>query len=149
IDRVFVTGERSFQFARLLGFSESRVRRGVYGVDYDSFAPLLERRLARSDGWPRKFIYTRRYVADKAIDTLLAGYTRYRSMVQDPWALTCCGRGPWASHIRDTPGATNMGFVQPEALPDLLVEHGAFVLASRFDPWPLVIVEACAAGLPV
>ena len=29
------------------------------------------------------------------------------------------------------------------------MEAGAFLLASRFDPWPLVIVEACAAGLPV
>ncbi len=149
IDRVFVTGERSFRFARLLGFPESRIRRGVYGVDYESFAPLLERRLALSGRWPRKFIYTGRYVPDKAIDVMMDGYTRYRRIVEDPWPLTCCGRGPYASVIRDTPGATNMGFVQPHELPDILVEHGAFVLASRFDPWPLVIVEACAAGLPV
>jgi glycosyltransferase involved in cell wall biosynthesis len=46
-------------------------------------------------------------------------------------------------------GVENRGFVQPAQMIDVLREHGAFVLASNYDPWPLVIVEAAAAGLPV
>ena len=34
-------------------------------------------------------------------------------------------------------------------MPDVLATHGVFVVASRFDPWPLAIVEACASGMPV
>lgn len=149
IDRVFVTGERCWQLARLLGFPENRIHRGVYGVDYDVLAPLLERRLARPAGWPRRFVYTGRYVEVKAIDVMLAGYARYRRLVSEPWPLTCCGMGPMAPLIRAAEGVEDRGFVQPQDLPDVLVESGAFLLASRFDPWPLVIVEACAAGLPV
>ena len=31
----------------------------------------------------------------------------------------------------------------------MLAEQGVFVMPSRFDPWPLVIVESAAAGLPI
>jgi len=149
LDHVFVTGERCWQLAKILGFKESDISRGVYGVDYNTLAPLLARRASQPGGWPRKFLYTGRYVDDKAIDVLLEGYTQYRKSVSDPWPLTCCGKGPHASMIAATPGVEDRGFVQPTDLPDVLIEHGVFVLASRFDPWPLVIVESCAAGLPI
>ena len=32
---------------------------------------------------------------------------------------------------------------------EVWAEAGVFVLPSRFDPWPLALVEAAAAGLPV
>ena len=32
---------------------------------------------------------------------------------------------------------------------DIFLHAGAFLLPSRFDPWPLALVEAAAAGLPV
>ena len=44
-------------------------------------------------------------------------------------------------------GVTDIGFVQPSRQPTVFSEHSAFILASHFDPWPLVIVEAAAAGL--
>ncbi|MBL0928290.1 MAG: glycosyltransferase family 4 protein [Phycisphaerales bacterium] len=150
IDRVFVTGERSFQLARTLGFEEARIRRGVYGIDYPALAPLHARRAARPDGWPRRFLYLGRYVPDKAIDVLAAAYEQYRALAPDqPWPLTCCGQGPLADLLRRVPGVDDRGFLQPPQLPDVYVEHGAFVLASRFDPWPLVVVESAAAGLPI
>jgi glycosyltransferase involved in cell wall biosynthesis len=146
---VFVTGERCWQLAKVLGFPEGIVRRGVYGVDFLALSPLHERRSRQPGGWPRKFISTGRYVEEKAIDILVSGYKLYRDAVTDPWPLTCCGKGPLAHLLKSTPGIEDRGFVQPAQLADVLVEHGAFVLASRFDPWPLVIVEACAAGLPI
>lgn len=149
IDRVFVTGERCWQLARILGFKERDIRRGVYGIDLQLLSPLHERRLKQPGGWPKKFLYTGRYADEKAIDVLMDGYTRYRRLVKDPWPLTCCGTGKFGDLIRSTEGVTDRGFVQPTDLPDILAEHGAFVLASRFDPWPLVIVESCAAGLPI
>jgi glycosyltransferase involved in cell wall biosynthesis len=149
IDRVFVTGERSWQLARVLGFKERIIRRGVYGIDYDLLSPTHAQRLRQPGGWPRKFLYTGRYAPEKAIDVLVKGYARYRSLVGEPWPLTCCGKGPEAHLLQNAEGVTDRGFVQPADLANVMAEHGAFVLASRFDPWPLVIVESCAAGLPI
>src|SRR5437867_33439 len=46
IDRVFVPGERSFQYARHLGFSVAQIRRGLYGCDFDRLSPIYDARLA-------------------------------------------------------------------------------------------------------
>ncbi len=149
IDRVIVAGERAWQLARHLGIPEMKIRRGLYGVDFATFASLIEQRRAQPGGWPRRFLYTGRYQREKGIDILLSGYRAYRSAVSAPWGLTCCGSGPLEAIINAEAGVTNLGFVQPTEQPRILASHGVFVLASRFDPWPLVIVEACAAGLPV
>jgi glycosyltransferase involved in cell wall biosynthesis len=148
-DLVFVTGERCFQFARFLGCEEARIRRGTYGVDVDVLGAALEGRLSRPDGWPRSFLYMGRYDPEKGLDVLVDAYVRYRAGVRDPWPLVCCGRGPIGDRLRGAAGVQDRGFVQPQDQPGLLSEQGVFVLASRFDPWPLVIVESCAAGLPV
>ncbi len=148
-DLLFVTGERCYQFARFLGVAESRIRRGTYGVDVESLAGSLEKRLARGGGWPRSFLYMGRYDPVKGLDVLVEGYKRYRSAVSDPWPLVCCGKGPLGELLRGVEGIADRGFVQPADQPALLAEQGVFVMASRFDPWPLVVVEACAAGLPV
>ena len=148
-DLIFVPGERSFQYAKFLGFPESRIRRGTFGVDCDHFAPILARREQRPGGWPRSFVFMGRYEHKKALDVLIPAYTRYRSLVADPWPLVCCGKGELGGLLRGVPGVEDRGFVQPAAQPDLLAEQGVFVLASRFDPWPLVIPESCAAGLPI
>jgi glycosyltransferase involved in cell wall biosynthesis len=157
-DRVVVAGERAWQYARFLGVAEEQLRRGVYGIDFKAFAPLRARRACLPGGWPRRFIYSGRYMDFKGIDVMLAAYERYRATcapgdggANGAWSLSCCGIGPKAGAIAAHAGSgvTDHGFVQPSAMPEMLVEHGAFVLPSLFDPWPLVIVEAAAAGLPI
>lgn len=149
MDRVIVAGERAWQYARFLGVPEPRIRRGLYGIDYAGIAPVYERRLRGPGGWPRRFLFVGRYVDVKGIDVLVDGYRRYRAAVSDPWPLDCCGTGPLADLVRTDAGITDLGFIQPDRQADVWSGHGAFVLASRFDPWPLVIAEAAAAGLPV
>ena len=148
-DRVFVTGERCWQFARFLGFSDAHIRRGTYGVDYDALAPLLDRRTATPGGWPRSFLFMGRYVPVKGLDVLLDAYRAYRSSVTEPWPLTTCGSGEQKAMIAGVTGVRDLGFVQPAEQQNVLAGAGVFVMPSRFDPWPLVIVESCAAGLPV
>jgi glycosyltransferase involved in cell wall biosynthesis len=41
------------------------------------------------------------------------------------------------------------GFVQPADLPGELAGAGCFVLASRFEPWGVVLHEAASAGVPL
>lgn len=151
LSAVIVPGERAWQLAKLLGFPEQKIRRGMYGVDYESLSKLYDRRVEQPGGWPKKFLFTGRYVEEKGIDVLLDAYRAYRSSAREgePWSLTCCGAGPYAKLLDGQPGVTNLGFVQPKDQHEVLAQHGVFVLPSRYDPWPLVIVEACAAGLPV
>ena len=147
MDKVVVTGERCWQYARRLGVPQPDIVRGLYGVDLDELAPIWERR--RADEWPRSFLFVGRFADEKAVDVLVKGYARYREQVEAPWPLVCCGKGPMAGRLDRQPGIDNRGFVQPDGMADVWAEAGAFVLPSRFDPWPLALVEAAAAGLPV
>lgn len=149
LDAVVVAGERSWQYARVLGIPEARIYRGVYGADTAPLAPLHARRLEQPGGWPKRFVFVGRYVPEKGIDVLMDAYGMYRVSVPDPWPLTCCGMGPLRDRVRATPGVEDAGFLQPARLPEMLLRHGVFVLSSRYEPWGVVIVEAAAAGLPV
>ena len=149
IDRVMVPGERAWQLARALGFDEAKIRRGMYGVDYAALEPLLARRANQPSGWPKRFLFTGRYHPEKGVDVLLDAYAQYRKHVENPWPLTCCGMGEMKNLLAGRAGVEDLGFVQPADMPGVMVSHGVFVLPSRYDPWPLALVEACAAGLPV
>lgn len=147
-EAALVPGERAAVYARHLGFPASRIERGLIGVDTVAGAAVARARGALS-AWPRRFLFVGRYAAEKRLDLLMAAYRRYRRGVDDPWGLTCCGMGPERRRLAGEAGVEDRGFVQPAALGDVLAAHGAFVLASDYDPWPFVIAEAVAAGLPV
>jgi glycosyltransferase involved in cell wall biosynthesis len=147
MERVVVTGERSWQYAKRLGFAPDRIDRGLYGIDYDSWQPLWA---ARSPvDWPRSFLFVGRYISIKAVDILIQAYQAYRKQVRDPWDLVCCGQGELKSQLAGQPGIIDRGFLQPDEMNSVWQSAGAFILPSRFDPWPLAIVEAAAAGLPI
>jgi glycosyltransferase involved in cell wall biosynthesis len=65
-----------------------------------------------------------------------------------PWSLVCCGQGPEAYLLENCPGIQDFGFLQPAQLQQQLANANAVVLPSRYDPWPLALVEAAAAGVP-
>ncbi|MBU7587118.1 MAG: glycosyltransferase family 4 protein [Nostoc sp. TH1S01] len=147
INSVVVAGERSWQYAMHLGINSGNIVRGVYGIDYDAWSPLFSQRLQYQ--WPRSFLFVGRYVSVKAVDVLVEAYQIYRSQVSNPWTLVCCGQGPLESLLQDKPGIENRGFLQPAEMRAVWQSAGAFILPSRFDPWPLALVEGAAAGLPI
>ncbi|MFM8414314.1 MAG: glycosyltransferase family 4 protein, partial [Planctomycetota bacterium] len=144
----FVTGARSAEYARYLGFRGRIVETGLIGLDVPAYQAA---RLARppADRHPRQFLYVGRYAREKRLDVLVAAYAEYRRRVSDPWGLTCAGMGPEKARLEGQPGITDLGFVQPKEMPSLFARHGCFVIASDYDPWPLVIAEALASGMPV
>ena len=144
---VVTAGERSAEYARRIGFAEHRIRGGYYGFDFSAFSRVAAARTPSA--WPRQFIFVGRYVAQKDLSTLVAAYARYRAMVPDPWGLTCSGEGPERARLQGHAGVSDLGFTAPADLPALLQQHGAFVMASSFEPWGVVIGEAAASGLPI
>lgn len=145
--KVVVTGERAFQYAVRLGIPEAKIVRGLYGVDHVGLGAVAEAR--KKQAWPRRFLFAGRYAEEKALDVLVEAYRRYRKQVTNPFELVTCGQGELAALLEGIPGVDDRGFRQPDQMKQELEEAGCFVLVSRFDPWPLALVEACAAGLPV
>jgi glycosyltransferase involved in cell wall biosynthesis len=145
---VVTAGERSDEYAIRLGVPARRLHHGYYGFDHQPLATVLEQRNARGS-WPRQFLFAGRFVPEKDLGTLIAAYKLYRGRVADAWGLTCCGTGPEGRLLEGVPGVTNAGFVQPPDLPAVLRGHGAFVIASRFEPWGVVLAEAASSGLPI
>jgi len=142
----FVPGGASARYMRWLGFGGRRpVFTGLNSTDL--------RRFARADaprgGSPRSFLYVGRYSEEKGLDVLMAAYDLYRSRVEDPWTLDCVGTGHCAETLKGHAGVRDLGFRSPDELADVYPAHGAFVLASRFEPWGLVLAEAAGAGLPI
>ncbi len=147
ISAAITAGNRSAEYARRLGLAPARIHKGFYGFNQVPLAPVAARR--RATPWPRRFLFVGRYIDAKGLDTLVAAYQQYRHGVSGPWTLTFCGSGPAAGVLRNTEGVTDRGFTQPSEMPGVFVDHGAFVLPSRYEPWGVVIAEAAASGLPV
>jgi glycosyltransferase involved in cell wall biosynthesis len=147
MDGVVTGGERSYQLAKFLKIPEAKLMCGMYGFDSAPLENIQSRRAANA--WPKKFTYIGRYVPDKAIDVLIEGYSQYRKETNQPWPLECFGRGEDADRLRGVDGITDRGFIQPENLPGALLDAGAYVIASRYEPWGVSIAEAAYSGLPI
>ena len=98
MDAVMVAGERAWQYASNLQVPEGSIYRGMYGIDYQAFAPLLQQRVDQPGGWPRQFLFCGRYIDIKGSDILLDAYRQYRNRA-DPWPLVCCGGGELQSLV--------------------------------------------------
>lgn len=147
IDFVFVPGERAWQYARKLGFDSDRIAKGLYGVDHANLSKLIEQR--EKAEWPKRFLFVGRLHEQKGLDLLLDAYEAYRQTVSEPWGLDIVGMGSLASQCAGKEGVTLHGFLQPAQTRQLMVKGGVLVLPSRYDPWPLALVEGASAGLPV
>jgi glycosyltransferase involved in cell wall biosynthesis len=144
IDAVLAAGERSAEYARRLGFRQEQIFKGLYS--WDEGLRERSRRVPKSERG--EFLFIGRYVPQKGLATLVEAYEEYRSRVQDPWDLICCGAGPLKSLLQGRPGIQDMGFVAPSELPNYLGRASAFVLPSHYEPWGVAIAEAMGCGLP-
>lgn len=148
-DAVFLPGERQAVFARKLGFCGGRIWRGLYSCDHPSFATVYRQHRHDRGGARKAFIYVGRLSKEKGIDALVDGYQLYRKETEKPWPLIILGEGPLHPILEGIPGIVSKGFVQPNHLPEALIEAECLVLPSRFEPWGVVIHEAAAAGLAI
>ena len=121
------------------------------GVDLSEFAGIDP----PSDGTIR-VLFAGRHVYQKGIDVLLEATARVRSQSADPFVLELAGDGPERTRLERKAKDLGLGevarFLGPLPRPDLIRAYRratAFVLPSRFEGFPLVILEAWAAGLPV
>jgi glycosyltransferase involved in cell wall biosynthesis len=131
-DAAWVPGERQAVFARKLGFHEEDIIRGLYSCDHAAFSTMYRERTEAGKPVPHNFLFVGRFVAEKGISVLVQAYAEYRSMVANPWTLTCCGSGPLQQLLDDRPGIQVEGFMQPSELPQRFGRAGCLVLPSTF-----------------
>lgn len=142
---LWVPGDRQLEFARKLGYNRDRCLTGLYCCDHAAFSFDSSRAPSREP----TFLFVGRFVHEKGIDILKSAYLKYRDAVTKPWGLTCAGTGPLVGAMNNLPGVTQLGFVQPGILPQIMRKARAFILPSRHEPWGVVVQEAAAASLPI
>lgn len=125
----FVPGEVCARYARWLGFRN--VHKGLFGIDTQRFRPCGD--VERAEGY---FLYVGRNSSEKRLGDIRAAHRLY------------CEQGG-KLELRMYGKGLEGGFVTPEEVPALMQGAAAFVLASDFDPWPLVLLEAMSAGCPI
>jgi len=147
-----------------LGFEPERIFLGYDAVDNDYFHKKAEEvRAQRSEarteyGLPENyFLASARFIEKKNLSVLLRAYAEYhKHAAKTAWHLVLLGDGPLRRDlcylIADL-GLSGVvvlpGFKQYHELPVYYGLAGAFVHASKSEPWGLVVNEAMASGLPV
>lgn len=150
-----------------LGMKRERIHLGYNAVDNDHFtegAVPHRQGTCASDcrgRLPRPYFLTSvRFVPQKNLEMLVRSYHRYLSTypgeAAGAWDLVMVGDGPEKSEIAALAGRLGLGgrvhlpgFLQYDQLSEYYGHASAFVLASRSEPWGLVVNEAMASGLPV
>jgi len=147
-----VPGRAARAYLRGLGVAGERIAVAPNAVDLRIFAERVgERRVDRAalrerlglDGCV--FLYVGRFDAEKGLDVLLG------AMRDVPGTLVLIGSGPLEPELRRS-GDERVRVVGPLARDELVPWYAAadaFVLASRSEPWGMVLNEAAAAGLPL
>lgn len=124
----FVPGAVCARYAKWLGFG--KIYRGLFAIDTGKFGAET------ADSARAYFLYLGRNSSEKRIGDIVEAHRQYRER-GGKLPLKLYGKG-----LKD-------GFVGPDAVPGIMRDAAAIVLASEFDPWPLVLLEAMSAGCPV
>lgn len=141
-----------------LGAAAERVRVIIDGVDRQQFCPRDREASRWRLGWSadaKHLLFVGNLARVKGIDVLLDACQRLRTDVGQ-WQLHIVGDGPLRSHLEQQAVTNGIGqqvrFHGPiahEELPDWFCAADLFVLASRSEGVPNVLLEAAACGLPL
>jgi len=102
----------------------------------------------------RLAVFVGRLISAKAPLEMLEAFERV-SRSREDWALAVVGDGDLEGAMRQRveerglEGVHFLGFRQDDALLEVYAAADLFVLASRQEPWGVVVNEAAAAGLPL
>lgn len=136
-DAAFVPGERQYQFARRLGFSQQQIAQGL-------LIPSRHVRPVELQPLRTGFLYVGAREEGKGFASLMEAYKQYRRLAgRDAWRLTIAGAGAGV----EGPGVTDAGFVaDTEVLRTLYTNNRCTVLIGACEAWGVVLTEAAQAS---
>jgi len=170
-----VGGKPQTEYLVRLGMAPERVFQGYDIVDNDYFGrsthEVRKWKAAFRDGFrlpEQYFLASARFVPSKNLPCLIRAYALYRAALHHltntpkrtlsdrPWSLVILGDGAERPALQTLIAELGLdgdvllpGFEHYRALPAYYGLAGAFVHASRTEPWGLVVNEAMASRLPV
>lgn len=152
----WVTGEAQGEYARKLGFAPGRIAKGFYSADVARFAPLADQFAPlKAARFPHRFLCVARYIPTKGHQYLCDAFAELcRAGEAGDWELWIAGTGELNEQVRNSPSGkhgriSHLGFVQVDAMPDVMAQCGVFVLPSTYEPWGVVVHEHACAGFPL
>ena len=146
----WVPGPFQFEYARRLGFDESRIFTDMYCADVAPFHAVFRNQKKENNGvYPRQFFFVGRFLELKGIRELCTAFVELKAEESSDWTMLMVGSGPLEKEIPDHEAITINNFVQPDQLAAFYRDAGVFVLPSHRDAWGVVIHESAAAGLPL
>jgi glycosyltransferase involved in cell wall biosynthesis len=161
-DGFLVGGRKHTEYFSTLGVTPAKLAIGYDCVDNDRIARLV--RDIRENGnrpFSAPYLLTVSRLIDRkntqAIVRALSTYARDLHVGARPFHLVVAGDGPQRRHLEElsaTLDVANLVHFTGELgdLKEVALYYAfasAFILASSFDEWGLVINEAMAAGLPI
>ena len=141
-DYAIIPGERQKQFALRLGFEPNDVFFGSIPCNSEIFRPE-----PGPLGRENYFFMACRLAPEKGLDVALQAHKLYSASVESPWPLVIAGRGKYPQKAQS--GVIFAGILAPHDIGRQMRRARAFVLASTYEPWGVVIHEATSSGLPV
>jgi len=140
-----------------LGISEDNIKIIMNGVNIKRFRPRINKVILKKElNLPlNKFLllYVGRMSEQKNPYLLLDFYNKILHIKKDV-SLVMVGKGPLLTDLkkyiieRNIPNIIFFGYVQDSVLNLIFSACDAFILASRYEGNPLVILEAISSGLP-
>jgi glycosyltransferase involved in cell wall biosynthesis len=152
------TGEPAVERYRVMGVPEERLENFPFVVDPDHLGSATTARSCRPSGGPVRFVLPARLIDRlKGQSVALEALRLARQALPGRGLeLVIAGVGPDDAALRSQ--ARRLGFgdavrfagwVEYPDVPALLGSADALILPSHWDPFPVVVIEGMAAGLPV
>jgi len=157
-DRLIAVSRASARFSRSLGFLEKRITVVPNGVDLSCFNGKIDAAVMREElgiGGEPLVVTASRLIKRKSPDLLISAFARVLKVVPDA-KLAIAGSGREEDNLsRQIKGLNIMnsvfmvGGLPKEKVAKLMAAADVFVLPSKMESFPLSLLEASAAGVPV
>lgn len=150
---IWVPGKQQAQYAKRLGFSNSKIRKGLYCCE--NIFNLSPAQLSKQRYANRNLLFVGRFVEYKRPQILARVFNElYREGSAYGWTLTLIGNGPLKYDLLEQQSRSNgridvIDFQQPEKLRDYFLKSSLFCLPSAGEHWGVVVHEAVSMGLPL
>jgi glycosyltransferase involved in cell wall biosynthesis len=138
-----VSGQPHSQLVRFLGFNEKiKISKGVGLLDFN-YEPKIK---ARPDK-VLNFVYVGRVSEDKGVDLLFAFFEKNQELHLN--VVGSIEDEEYWNVISSIQNITYHGYKNRHELQKIYSDNDVFILASKVEPWGLVVEEALYHGLPV
>ena len=141
----WIPGYYQFEYAKKLGFKNNEIINNLYCADVKKFHLSKKKKDFSS---LKTLLFVGRLEKIKGLNLLLKAWISIKD--KKNWKLKIIGNGSLVESIpKDNLSIEHIKFLDPEELSIEMNSCHAFILPSIFEPFSLVVHEACLCGLPI